>query len=126
MSEKKTLDLTDEQAKLANEFLLKDGSSTDAIVPEKFIDEATEMPEGSEEKPITLLDMLQYELQECMKIALGYKKNIDEAKTQIKKDYFKKKLKKNNTHAVKILTAIENVTVEKAQVFENEQKPTKE
>ena len=92
----------------------------------EFIDEAMEMPEGSDGKPITLLDMLQYELQECANTSLKYKKNIDEAKTQLKKDYFKKKLKKNNTYAVKILTAIENVTVEKAQVFENEQKPTKE
>ena len=87
---------------------------------EEFIDEAVEVPEGSEEKPLTLLEMLQYELQECMKIALGYKKNIDEAKTQLKKTYFKKKLKKNNTYAVKILTAIENATLEKSQVFENE------
>ncbi len=72
---------------------------------------------------MTLLDMLQYELRDRMTIALGYKEKIDTAKTDVKKKYFRKKLLKNNLDAAKILTAIENITQEKAQVFENEHAP---
>jgi hypothetical protein len=48
-----------------------------------------------------------------METALDYKKKIEEAKTDYKKNYYNKKLKKNNADAVKILTAIERV--EKSQ-----------
>lgn len=86
----------------------------------EYIDETPVKEKG---KPITLLDMLQYELKERMTVALDHKEKIDVAKTDTKKKYFKKKLLKNNLEAAKILTAIENITQQKAQVFENEHAP---
>jgi len=74
-------------------------------------------------KPITLLDMLQFELKERMTVALDHKEKINVAKTDTKKKYFRKKLLKNNLEAAKILTAIENITLQKARVFENEHAP---
>lgn len=86
----------------------------------EYIDET---PVKGKKKPITLLDMLQYELRERMTIALDYKEKSDSAKTDTKKKYFRKKLLKNNLEAAKILTAIENITLQKAQVVENEHAP---
>ena len=86
----------------------------------EYIDET---PVKGKNKPITLLDMLQVELRERMTVALDYKEKIDTAKTDIKKKYFRKKLLKNNLEAAKILTAIENITQQKAQVHENEHAP---
>ena len=93
---------------------------------EEAVEYIDETPVKEEKKPITLLDMLQYELKERMKTALNYRTKIDTAKTDYKKKYFQTKLKKNNLEAAKILTAIQNVTVEKAQVYENPEEPTKE
>jgi len=86
----------------------------------EYIDET---PVKGKKKPVTLLDMLQYELRERMTVALDYKEKTDTAKTDTKKKYFRKKLLKNNLEAAKILTAIENITLQKAQVFENEHVP---
>ena len=86
----------------------------------EYIDET---PVEGKKKPVTLLDMLQYELRERMTIALDYKEKADTAKTDIKRKYFRKKLLKNNIEAAKILTAIENTTQKKSQVFENEHAP---
>ena len=78
---------------------------------QEFIDE-TPVPKEETQKPITLLDMLQYELRERMTVALDYKNKIENAKTSVKKQYFQKKLKKNNIEAAKILTAIERVATQ--------------
>ncbi|KKM48144.1 hypothetical protein LCGC14_1557950 [marine sediment metagenome] len=86
----------------------------------EYIDETPVKGKG---KPSTLLDMLQVELRSRMTIALDFKEKIDTAKTDVKKKYFRKKLLKNNLDAAKILTAIENITQQKAQVFENEHAP---
>lgn len=86
----------------------------------EYIDET---PVKGKKKPVTLLDMLQVELRERMTIALDYKEKSDSAKTDTKKKYFRKKLLKNNLEAAKILTAIENITLQKAQVVENEHAP---
>lgn len=86
----------------------------------EYIDET---PVEGKKKPVTLLDMLQHELRSRMTIALDYKGKTDNAKTDTKKKYFRKKLLKNNLEAAKILTAIENITLQKAQVFENEPAP---
>lgn len=87
---------------------------------QEFIHEVTN-EEGTESpKPPTLIEMLQYELREHMSIALDYKTKIEAAKTQPKKEYYNKKLKKNNMQALKVMTAIERVTQQKATVYENE------
>lgn len=91
----------------------------------EYIDE-TEVPVEKEQKKITLMDMLQYELRSRMTTALEFKTKIDTAKTSYKKKYYQKKLQKNNTEAAKILTAIENMNIEKAQVYENPPEPIKE
>ena len=93
---------------------------------EDIVEYIDETPVEEEKKPVTLLDMLQYELKERMTIALDYTTKINSAKTEYKKKYFHTKLKKNNLEAAKILTAIQNVTVEKAQVYENPEEPVKE
>lgn len=85
---------------------------------QEFIHEASDEVEQPK-KPPTLLEMLQYELRQHMEIALKYKKKIEEAKTQYKKDYYNKKLQKNNIQATKVLTAIERYTLQKAIVYEN-------
>ena len=78
---------------------------------QEFIDE-TPVPNEEGQKPVTLLDMLQYELRERMTTALDFKNKIEGAKTSVKKQYFQKKLKKNNVEAAKILTAIERVAIQ--------------
>lgn len=75
----------------------------------EYIDETPVPQEKEKQKPTTLLDMLQYELRDRMTVALDIKNKIDNAKTVTKKQYFRKKLKKNNIEAAKILTAIERI-----------------
>lgn len=78
---------------------------------QEFIHEADDVVEPIEEqtKPINVMDMLQIELRRLMENALEMKKKVDTAKTDYKKSYFSKKLKKNNMEALKVLTAIERV-----------------
>lgn len=75
---------------------------------QEFIDEVEAKPE-KKEHTISLLDVLHMELQEHMKTALSLKKKVEDAKTDYKKKYYSKKLKKNNIAALKIITAIERV-----------------
>jgi hypothetical protein len=76
---------------------------------QEFIHTANKKEKGA----VSVLDILRQELHKYMETALDYKKKIEEAKTDYKKNYYNKKLKKNNADAVKILTAIERV--EKSQ-----------
>lgn len=77
---------------------------------QEFIDEVEEVEtDPKKEHTISLLDLLQLELQEYMRNALKLKKIMGEAKTDYKKKYYGKKLKKNNMEALKILTAIQRV-----------------
>ena len=77
---------------------------------QEFIDEVeTTETDPEKEQTISLLDLLQLELQEYMRNALNLKERIDGAKTDYKKKYYNKKLKKNNMEALKILTAIQRV-----------------
>ncbi len=87
---------------------------------QEFIHKASDEPKKELRQP-TVLEMLQYELRERMKVSLDYKKKIDEAKTKPKKDYYKKKIKKNNVQALKILTAIERFTQQQSVVYENKE-----
>lgn len=76
---------------------------------QEFIHEADDVVEPIQTNPISVMDMLQIELRRYMEIALELKKKIDTAKTDYKKIYYNKKLKKNNKEALKVLTAIERV-----------------
>ena len=78
---------------------------------QEFIHEAKDIVEPIEEqtKPISVMNMLHVELRRLMENALTIKKKIDTAKTDYKKSYYSKKLKKNNMEALKVLTAIERV-----------------
>ena len=58
---------------------------------------------------MSVTEMLQIELREHMTTALNYKQKIETAKTQAKKDFYNKKLKKNNLQAARILTALERL-----------------
>lgn len=82
---------------------------------QEFIHEAEEAPK-EETNEISILDLLQMELRRHMEVALDYKKKIDSAKTQYKKSYYTKKLKKNNTEALKVLTAIERVKKDRSKL----------
>lgn len=86
---------------------------------QEFIHKASDEVQPQKPKPPTVLEMLQYELREHMKVSLQHKKKIDEAKTNPKKQYFKKKLEKNNVQALKLLTIIERYTQQQSNVFEN-------
>ena len=86
---------------------------------QQFIDEPQETKNDA--KPLTVLDVLQHELRQHMTIALEYKKKIDEAKTKPKKDYYTKKLKKNNVQATKVLTAIERLAQSKTSTSEEKE-----
>jgi hypothetical protein len=78
---------------------------------QEFIHEAENVVEPKEEQTqeLNIMDILQMELRRHMEVALEYKKKIDSAQTEYKKKYYTKKLKKNNTEALKVLTAIERV-----------------
>ena len=77
---------------------------------QEFIHEAEETKSKTQQpQEISIMDILQMELRRHMEVALEYKKNIEGAKTESKKKYYAKKLKKNNTEALKVLTAIERV-----------------
>lgn len=84
---------------------------------QEFIHEA-DAKEPKEEQPqeINIMDILQLELRRHMEVALDYKKKIEGAKTQYKKSYYGKKLKKNNTEALKVLTAIERIKKKNASL----------
>ena len=83
-----------------------------------------------------IIETLQYELRSHMEKALTYKGKIDSARTKAKRDYYYKKLKKNNEQAARILTALENINVnrklssikieEKEQKNEPEEQPREE
>jgi hypothetical protein len=84
---------------------------------QEFIHKADKVTEPKEEThEISLMDLLQVELRRHMEIALDYKKKIESAKTEYKKNYYNKKLKKNNMEALKVLTAIERVKKSKADL----------
>lgn len=76
---------------------------------QEFIHEAEDVVESDEPVELNIMDILQMELRRHMETALDYKKKINSAKTSYKKSYYQKKLKKNNTEALKVLTAIERV-----------------
>ena len=56
------------------------------------------------------------ELQDYAKRALDYKSKMDAAKTDVKKNLFKKKLKKNNTEAAELFEALNRLNAKEQQV----------
>lgn len=70
---------------------------------------STSPTEGPSTNP-TYEQALGMELQEHAKLSVEYKKKIEEAKTEPKRKYFKKKLAKNNNKALQILLTLEEVS----------------
>lgn len=62
----------------------------------------------SEEK-VTLKDVVLAEVQELVKTSKELQQNIKEAKTGVKSEYFRKKLKKNNERLMEMLIALEKL-----------------
>lgn len=56
-----------------------------------------------------MIDVVAAELNELQSDSLKFRTAIDEAKTKAKKDYFKKKLKKNNKRMMNMLVAFEKL-----------------
>lgn len=54
-------------------------------------------------------DIVRNEVQQLMATSKEYREKIDDAKTKTKKDWYLKKLKKNNTRLLNVLVAIEKV-----------------
>jgi len=55
------------------------------------------------------------EIQDYAKRALDYKFKMDTAKTEVKKNLFKKKLKKNNTEAAELFEALNRLIAKEQQ-----------
>ena len=68
----------------------------------------------SEEK-ITLRDVVIVEIQELMKTSKELQQNIKEAKTAVKSEYFRKKIKKNNERLMEMLVALEKLDKNKEE-----------
>ena len=77
---------------------------------------STTNPQGTRAPgQLSVTEMLQYELAQHARIALEYKNLIKTAKTEPKKNYYKKKLTKNNENALKILVALDRITTSRAR-----------
>jgi len=70
--------------------------------------EAPSTNEAEEKKELSTTEIvLAEELRQHAEVARDYKAKIDDAKTDYKKQYYRKKLAKNNTQAFQILLALE-------------------
>lgn len=58
-----------------------------------------------EQETPSLKDIVSAELAEVAKISLEYKQKMEEAKTQIKRDYYRRKMTKNNKEIMRLLVA---------------------
>ena len=65
--------------------------------------------EQQEEHKLTAEEFLALELKEHARVALECKEQINTAKTDVKKKYYKKKLAKNNTAAYQVMLALEEM-----------------
>lgn len=66
-----------------------------------------ESTEGSSSNPTRVEQVLGMELRQHAETAREYRELIEKAKTEYKKKYYRKKLKKNNEQAFQILLALE-------------------
>jgi len=60
----------------------------------------------SSENPISLQTIIQAEINDLITVSAGYQAKINTAKTDLKKEYFMKKLKKNNEKLFEMLVAL--------------------
>lgn len=56
-----------------------------------------------------LIDVVAAELHDLQNESMNFRKKIDEAKTQVKRQYYKKKLRKNNKRMMNMLVAFEKL-----------------
>jgi len=57
-----------------------------------------------------LMEAIVEEIKERASLSIGYKKERDEAKTNVKSDHFHKKLVRNNEEAADLFAALERVS----------------
>ena len=67
---------------------------------------------------------VEQELQALIGEASRIRKEIDSAKTSVKKQYFQKKFKKITTQVMQMLTALERVKAQQAEVKKAVEQPT--
>ena len=102
MSKKKeSFDVTDAASQEKIDDLLSDKDTSEPVA-----ESATAPPSTNP----TYEQALGLELQEYAKLSVEYKKKIEEAKTDPKRKYYKKKLAKNNNKALQILLTLEEVS----------------
>ena len=102
MSKKKeSFDVTDAASQEKIDDLLSDKDTSEPVA---------ESPTAPPSTNPTYEQALGLELQEYAKLSVEYKKKIEEAKTDPKRKYYKKKLAKNNNKALQILLTLEEVS----------------
>ena len=102
MSEKKeSFDVTDAASQEKIDDLLSDKDTSEPVA---------ESPTAPPSTNPTYEQALGLELQEYAKLSVEYKKKLEEAKTEPKRKYYKKKLAKNNNKALQILLTLEEVS----------------
>lgn len=99
-NKKESFDVTDATSQKKIDDLLSDKDTSEPV---------SESPTAPPSTNPTYEQQLGIELHEHAKIALEYKKKIEEAKTDPKRKYYKKKLAKNNMKALQILLTLEEV-----------------
>lgn len=60
---------------------------------------------------LSLVDIIKGELQQAMQQSHKYQTLINDAKTHIKKDFYLRKLKKNNKEVMRLLVAFEKLKI---------------
>ncbi len=102
MSKKKeSFDVTDAASQEKIDDLLSDKDTSEPVAVSPTAPPSTNP---------TYEQALGFELQEHAKLSVEYKKKIEEAKTDPKRKYYKKKLAKNNNKALQILLTLEEVS----------------
>ena len=102
MSKKKeTFDVTDAASQEKIDDLLSDKDTSEPVAVSPTAPPSTNP---------TYEQALGMELQAHAKLSIEYKKKIEEAKTDPKRKYYKKKLAKNNNKALQILLTLEEVS----------------
>ena len=62
-----------------------------------------------ENNNISILDVIQAEITDLMKLSQNYRERISSAKTSVKKNLYEKKLKKNNIKLMDMLMAADKI-----------------
>jgi homoserine kinase len=72
------------------------------------------------ENPISLQTIIQAEINDLITISAGYQAKVNTSKTSLKKEYFLKKLKKNNEKLFEMLVALNQHNKNKKENHDND------